>query len=71
VPLSASLDCVIHPWPISPAAARAAGIGSLVVATVTMVVLGWATLRRLLDVRWWVVLVTLLAAGLIAGAGGL
>jgi hypothetical protein len=69
VPLSASPDYAIRPWRISPAAARAAGIGSLVVAAVTMAVLGWATLRRVLEVRWWVVLVALLAAGFIAGAG--
>jgi membrane protein implicated in regulation of membrane protease activity len=34
-----------------------------------MGVLGWATLRRLLDIRWWAVLALLLAAGFIAGAG--
>jgi hypothetical protein len=34
-----------------------------------VVTLGWATLRRLLDARWWGVLVPLLAAGFIAGAG--
>lgn len=69
VPLSASPDYAFHSWPIGPAAARASGIGSLVVAAVMMGVLGWATLRRLLDIRWWAVLALLLAAGFIAGAG--
>jgi hypothetical protein len=53
VPLSASPDYAFHPWAISPAAARATGTGSLVVAAVMVVVLAWATLRRLLDIRWW------------------
>jgi hypothetical protein len=48
---------------------RAAGAGSLVVGTVAVVVLGWATVRRVLDIRWWAVLVPLIAAGFIAGAG--
>jgi uncharacterized membrane protein len=32
-------------------------------------VLGWATLRRVLDIQWWAMLVPLAAAGFIAGAG--
>jgi hypothetical protein len=42
-----------------------AGIGSLAVAGLAATVLGWATLRRLSDMRWWAVLVPLLAAGFI------
>jgi len=62
------LDYGFRPWPISPAAARAAGIASAAVAAVSVMVLAWATLRRLLDARWWAVLVPLPAAGFIAGA---
>lgn len=40
-----------RPWPIDPVVARAAGVGSVVVGTVAMVVLGWATARRVLDIR--------------------
>ena len=69
VPLSSSPDYAFHPWPISPAAARGAGIGSLLAATSMIGVLGWATLRHLLDLRWWAVLAPLLADGFIAGAG--
>jgi hypothetical protein len=67
VPVSMDPCYTVRPWPIGPAAARVAGIGSLAVAGLAAV-LGWATLRRLLDIRWWAVLVPLLAAGFIAGA---
>jgi hypothetical protein len=69
VPASSDPDYAFRPWPISPAAARAAGIGSLTIAATATGLLGWATARRLLDVRWWAVLVPLTAAGFIAGAG--
>ncbi len=69
VPASMSPDYAFRPWPISPAAARAAGIGSLAVAGMAAAALGWAALRRRLDARWWAVLVPLLAAGFIAGTG--
>lgn len=68
-PVSVGLDYAFRPWPISPAAARAAGIASAAVAVLSAVVMAWATARRLLDARWWAVLVPLLAAGFIAGAG--
>jgi hypothetical protein len=38
-------------------------------AVVALTFLIWAMVRRLLDARWWVVLLPLLAAGFIAGAG--
>jgi hypothetical protein len=69
VPASSDPDYAFRPWLISPAATRAAGIGSLTIAATAIVLLGWATLRRLMDVRWWAVLVPLMAAGFIAGAG--
>jgi hypothetical protein len=69
VPVSMDPCYVFRPWPIGPVAARVAGIGSLTVAGLAAAVLGWATLRRLLDIRWWAVLGPLLAAGFIAGAG--
>src|SRR5262245_25872755 len=65
-PASVGLNYAFTPWPISPAQARAAGIGSLVVAGVAVVVLAWATARSVLDARWWAVLAPLLVAGLIA-----
>ncbi len=68
-PASVGLDYAFRPWPISPASVRAAGIASSAAAGVSVVVLAWATVRRLLDARWWAVLVPLLAAGFIAGAG--
>lgn len=69
VQVSAGRDYAFRPWPIGPTVARAAGTGSLVVGSVTVAVLGWATLRRVLDIRWWAVLLPLGAAGFIAGAG--
>lgn len=58
-----------RPWPIDFTVARAAGAGSLAVGTVAVVVLGWATARWVLDIRWWAVLGPLVAVGFIAGAG--
>jgi hypothetical protein len=69
VPVSMDPDYAFRPWHIGPVAARAAGIGSLAAGGVAAAVLIGATLRRRLDIRWWVVLVPLLAAGFIAGAG--
>ncbi|MGE5136074.1 MAG: hypothetical protein ACM32E_24580 [Gemmatimonadota bacterium] len=69
VPVSVGRDYAFRPWPIGPAAARAAGTGSLAVGGMAVAVLGWAALRRQLAARWWAVLVPLLAAGFIAGAG--
>jgi len=69
VPASSDPDHAFQPWPMSPAAARTVGIGSLTVAATATALLGWATARRHLDVRWWAVLVPLMTAGFIAGAG--
>ena len=68
-PARVGLDYAFRPWPITPAAARAAGITAAALVTVSLPVLVWATLRRLLDARWWAVVIPLLAAGFIAGAG--
>jgi hypothetical protein len=69
VPLSMRPDYAFRPWRIGPVAVRAAGIGSLAAGGAAAAVLIGVTLRRRLDVRWWAVLVPLLAAGFIAGAG--
>jgi hypothetical protein len=69
VPVSAGRDYAFQPWPIGSVVARAAGAGSLVVGAVAVVVLGWAAVRRVVDIRWWAVLVPLAVAGFIAGAG--
>ena len=69
VPTSMDPDYAFRPWRIGPVAARAAGIGSLAAGGAAAAVLIGVTLRRRLDVRWWAVLVPLLAAGYIAGAG--
>jgi hypothetical protein len=69
VPASLSPDYAFRPFDISPGVARAAGIGSLVLALAALPVLGWAAPLHLFDDRWWSVLVPLLAAGFIAGAG--
>jgi hypothetical protein len=69
VPVSVGRDYAFQPWPIGLAVARVAGAGSLVIGTVAVVVLGRAAARRVLDIRWWAVLVPLAVAGFIAGAG--
>jgi hypothetical protein len=69
VPVSAGRDYAFQPWPIGPVVARAAGAGSLVMGAVAVVVLGWAAVRRVVDIRWWAVLGPLAVAGFIAGAG--
>jgi hypothetical protein len=68
-PARVGLDYAFRPWPISPGAADAAGIASAALAALSLPILVWATLRRLLDSRWWAVLIPLLAAGFIAAAG--
>jgi hypothetical protein len=68
-PARVGLDYAFRPWPISPAAADAAGIASAALAALSLAILVWATLRRLLDAGWWAVLIPLLAAGFLAGAG--
>jgi hypothetical protein len=68
-PARVGLDYAFRPWPINPAAARAAGIAATIVAVMSLTFLIWATARHRLDARWWRVLIPLLAAGFIAGAG--
>ncbi len=68
-PARVGLDYAFRPWPISPAVTRAAGFTAAVLAVVSLTVLISAITRRLLDMRWWAVLLPLLAAGFIAGAG--
>ena len=68
-PARVGLDYAFRPWPISPQVARAAGITATVLAVVSLAILIWATVRHLLEARWWWVLLPLLAAGFIAGAG--
>jgi hypothetical protein len=63
----ADLDYAIRPFRITPAAERAVGAGSVVLAVVTALLLGWATLRRRFDPRWWRVLGALLIVGVLIG----
>ena len=65
-PISSS---VIRPFPISPAAERAAGRGAVLAAIVAATWLTWASLRHRFDLRWWSVLGPLLLAGIVAGFG--
>jgi hypothetical protein len=60
VPVSDGRDYAFQPWSIDPVLARAAGAASLVVGIVAVVVLGWATVRRVWIsaggqcwYRWW------------------
>lgn len=69
VPARAGRDYAVRPWDISAGTARAMGTASLVMAIAALVVLGWATRRRLLRAQWWTVLIPLLAAGVMTGAG--
>ena len=65
-PISSS---VIRPFPVSPAAERAAGRGAVLAAVVAATWLTWASLRHEFDLRWWSVLGPLLLAGILAGFG--
>ena len=65
-PISSS---VIRPFPVSPAAERAAGRGAVLAAIVAATWLTWASLRHDFDLRWWSVLGPLLPAGILAGFG--
>ncbi len=65
--LSPGAYYVIRPFPVSPAAERAAGRGSVLVAIVAAAWLTWASLRHEFDLRWWPVLGPLLPAGILAG----
>ena len=65
--LSESAHYVIRPFPVSPAAERAAGRVSVLVAIAAAAWLTWASLRHEFDLRWWSVLGPLLPAGILAG----
>ena len=65
--LSPGAECLIRPFPISPAAERAVGRGAVLAAIVAATWLTWASLRHGFDLRWWSVLGPLLAAGILAG----
>ena len=67
VSVDAGRDYAFQPWPVAPVTERALGIAALTVGLSAVAVLGWATRRRVMDARWWTVLVPLLAAGGIAG----
>ena len=67
--LSPGAECLIRPFPVSPAAERAAGRGSVLAAIVAAGWLTWASLRHGFDLRWWSVLGPLLPAGILAGFG--
>jgi hypothetical protein len=56
VPLSSDPDYFIRPFHISPALERVLGWGSVLVAIVAALLLTWASLRHVLDPRWWSVL---------------
>jgi hypothetical protein len=69
VPLSADPDYFIRPFRISPALERLLGCGSVLVAIVAALQLTWASLRHVLDPRWWSVLGPLLLIGVLVGFG--
>jgi hypothetical protein len=45
-PARVGLDYAFRPWPISPAAARAAGIAAAILAVMSLTFLIWATTRH-------------------------
>jgi hypothetical protein len=65
--LSPGAEYLIRPFPVSPAAERAAGRGSVLAAIVAATWLTWASVRHGFDLRWWSVLGPLLPAGILAG----
>lgn len=67
--LSPISHSVIRPFPVSPAAERAAGRGAVLAAIVAAAWLTWASLRHEFDLRWWSVLGPLVPAGILAGFG--
>jgi len=69
VPVTPISDSFIRPFPVSPAAERAAGRGAVLAAIVAATWLTWASLRHEFDLRWWSVLGPLLLAGILAGFG--
>jgi hypothetical protein len=69
VPASANPDFAFRPLTVSRGTEGAAGLTSALLAAVMLLTLVWFTVRHLLDARWWTVLVPLMAAGFITGAG--
>jgi hypothetical protein len=67
--LSPGAGYLIRPFPVSPAAERAAGRGSVLAAILAATWLTWASLRHGFDLRWWSVLGPLLPVGILAGFG--
>jgi hypothetical protein len=65
--LNPGAEYLIRPFPVSRAAERAAGRGSVLAAVVAATWLTWASVRGGFDLRWWSVLGPLLAAGILAG----
>jgi len=65
--LSPCAICLIPPFPVSPAAERAAGRGAVLAAILAATWLTWASLQHGFDVRWWSVLGPLLPTGVLAG----
>src|SRR5215472_1781022 len=69
VPASEHPDFAFRPLDVGRGVERAAGLASVLVAAVMLLMLVWFTVRHLFDARWWTVLVPLMAAGFIIGAG--
>ena len=62
-------DFAFRPFDVSRATEHAAGLASALLAAVMFLMLVWFTVRHLFNARWWTVLVPLMAAGFITGAG--
>src|SRR5215469_11876127 len=62
-------DFAFRPFDVSGGAERAAGLASALLAAAMLLMLVWFTVRHLFDPRWWTVVVPLMAAGFITGAG--
>jgi hypothetical protein len=69
VPLGESADYAIRPPHIDPAVERGIGVAALTVMVAALVFLGYATAKRAMRGRWWVVVGPLLLAGLVTGLG--
>ena len=68
-PASADPDFAFRPFDVSRGVEHAAGLASALLAAVMLLLLLWFTVKHLVDARWWSVLVPLMAAGFITGAG--
>ena len=69
VSASAHPDFAFRPFDVSRGVEHAAGRASVLLAAAMLLLLVWFTVRHLFDARWWSVLVPLMAAGFITGAG--